>query len=71
MSCILFQYNITESDWIFSCLEKLGNTGVQLENQGEGDYLKTKGLDGNNIKRDLKEIGLAYVEWIHLAQDGV
>jgi len=42
-----------------------------LENQGERDYLKTKGIDGNNIKRDLKETGLAYVEWIHLVQDRV
>jgi len=71
MSCFLFQYNIIENDWIFSCLEKLSNTGVQLENQGERNYLKTKGIDGNNIKRDLKEIGLAYVEWIHLVQDRV
>lgn len=66
MSCILFQYNIIQNDWIFSCLKKLGNTGVQLENQGEKDYLKTKGQ-----KRDIKEIELAYVEWILLAQDRV
>jgi hypothetical protein len=42
-----------------------------LENPGERGHLKTKGIDGNNIKRGLKEIGLAYVEWIHLAQDRV
>jgi hypothetical protein len=33
-----------------------------MENQQERDHLKTKGIDENNVKRDLEDIGWTYVE---------
>ena len=39
------------------------------ENLWERDHLEDPGLDGDNIKMDLQEMGCGCVDWISPAQD--
>jgi hypothetical protein len=45
------------------------HTKFWLENQKGKDPSGDLGIDGDNIKMDLSEIGWKGVDWMHLAQD--
>ena len=44
-------------------------TGFWWGNLRATDHLGDKGVDGNNIKMDLQEVGCEGMDWIELAQD--
>jgi hypothetical protein len=44
-------------------------TGFCLGNLRERAYLEDPGVDGDNIKIDLQEVGRGGMDWIELAQD--
>ena len=44
-------------------------TGFWWRNLRARDHLGDKGVDGNNIKMDLQEVGCEGMDWIELAQD--
>jgi hypothetical protein len=44
-------------------------TKFWLESLKGGGHSEDLGEDRDNIKTDLREIGLEVVDWIHLAQD--
>jgi hypothetical protein len=39
-----------------------------LESLKGRDHWEDVGIDGNNIKMDLREVGFGVVDWIHLGQ---
>jgi hypothetical protein len=44
------------------------HTGFWWRDLREGDHLGDPGIDGDNIKMDLQEVGWG-LDWIELAQD--
>ena len=44
-------------------------TGFWWGNLRERDHLKDPGVEGDNIKMDLQELGCGGMDWIDLAQD--
>jgi hypothetical protein len=40
-----------------------------LENQKGRDHSGNLGVDGNNVRMDVREIGWEFVDWMHQAQD--
>jgi hypothetical protein len=45
------------------------HTGLQLGDMRERDHLEDLGVDGKNIKKDLKELEWGRMDRIDLAQD--
>jgi hypothetical protein len=45
------------------------HTGHWWEDLMERNHLEDLGIDGNNIKIGLQEVGLRSMDWIDLAQD--
>ena len=49
--------------------EERGCIGSCWGNRREGDHWGDLGVDGDNIRTDLQEVGCGYMDWIGLAQD--